>query len=232
MQERHSFVAEAFRTLRTSIALVGGREQRQIFLFTSAMPSEGKTFCSANFAVTLAQQGFRTLYIDADLRKPSVSQLLFGETRLPGLTEVLLGQASYEQALQPGGQENLTVLTAGNISENPSELLASPVLKGFFETARKDYDRIVLDTAPIIAVSDTLLLLRHVDVSCLIVRANTTPKKSVVHAIRLLNEIGCLPAGIVLNFVKSRRLGDYYTYSGRAYGGGSYGSKGVYGQKA
>lgn len=233
VHERQGFVAEAFRTLRTSIALVGGREQRQVFLFTSALPSEGKTFSSANFAATLAQQGFRTLYIDADLRKPAVSKLLFGENLLPGLTDVLTGSASIEQALRPGGTENLSVITAGSVSEHPSELIAGPALKGFFETVRKDYDRIVLDTAPVIAVSDTLLLLAHTDVNCLIVRANSTAKKSVQHAIRLLDELDCPPAGIVLNRMKSSRASGYYnySYSGRAYGSGAYGPKAVYGQK-
>jgi capsular exopolysaccharide synthesis family protein len=225
--ERQGVVAEAFRTLRTSIALVGGRDQRQVFLFTSALPSEGKTFTSANFAATLAQQGFRTLIIDGDLRKPSVSQLFFGEHRKPGLAEVIQGEVALEAAVRDSGVKNLSVLTAGGQRENPSELLAGPGVKEVFESVRQTYDRIVVDSAPVIAVSDTLLMLGHVDVNCLVVRANSTPKKSVQHAIGLLEGIGCAPAGVILNCLKVGRGGSYaYAYSGRAYGG--YGKR-VYG---
>ncbi len=231
MQDRHGVAAEAFRTLRTSIALLGGRESRKVFLFTSALPSEGKTFSSSNFAVTLAQQGFRTLYVDADLRKPAVSNLIFGEERKPGLTDVLLDEVPLEQAVHSGNLENLTVLTAGKTAENPSELLSGPHLQRFFEKVRGEYDRIVLDSSPVIPVSDTLLLLGHTDVNCLIVRAQSTPKKSILHAIRLLEEVGSPPAGIVINRLRAGRSSAYYAYaySGRMYGG--YGSKGVYGQK-
>ncbi len=232
MQDRHGVAAEAFRTLRTSIALLGGRETRKVFLFTSALPSEGKTFSSSNFAVTLAQQGFRTLYVDADLRKPAVSTLIFGEDRKPGLADVLLGEVALEEAVNAGGLENLTVLTAGKTAVNPSELLSGPQLQKFFEKVRLEYDRIVLDSSPVIPVSDTLLLLGHTDVNCLIVRAQSTPKKSILHAIRLLEEVGSPPAGIVINRLRVGRSSAYYAYaySGRVYGG--YGSKGVYGQKA
>jgi capsular exopolysaccharide synthesis family protein len=232
MQDRHGIAAEAFRTLRTSIALLGKRETRKVFLFTSALPSEGKTFSSSNFAVTLAQQGFRTLYVDADLRKPAVSKIIFGEERSPGLTDVLLGEVALEEAVLAGCLENLTVLTAGKTADNPSELLSGPHLQRFFEKIRSEYDRIVLDSAPLIPVSDTLLLLGQTDVNCLIVRAQSTPKKSVLHAIRLLQEVDSPPAGIVINRLRARRSSAYYAYaySGRLYGG--YGSKGVYGQKA
>ena len=229
VNERSGFVAESFRTLRTSIAMLGGREERKVFLFTSALPSEGKTFNSANFAAALAQQGFRTLYVDADLRKPSVSRLLFGEIRTPGLNEILQGNATFEEAVHSGNVDNLSVVPAGGRAQHPSELLAGANFEKFLEKARKDFDRVVLDTAPIIAVSDTLLILRLADVNCLVVRAHSTPKKSVLHAIRLLDEIDCPPAGVILNRVKAARSGGYYAYSGRVYGGKTYGAKGVYG---
>ena len=229
VKDRHGMVAEAFRTLRTSLALVGAHEQRHIFLFTSAVPSEGKTFSSANFAATLAQQGFRTLYIDADLRKPSVSELFYGENRKPGLAEILLDKCSISEALQPTELDNLSVITAGGRASNPAELLAHVRFRDFLAQARKEYERVVIDSAPVIAVSDTLLLAEYVDVSCIILRARSTSRKSVNHAIRLLTELGCPPAGIVLNRVQEG-VGGYYAYSGRNYG--NYGAKGVYGRAA
>ncbi|MGC1479668.1 MAG: polysaccharide biosynthesis tyrosine autokinase, partial [Chthoniobacterales bacterium] len=229
-EDRHGLVAEAFRTLRASMALLGDSEQHRVFLFTSAMPSEGKTFSSANFAVTLAQQGFRTLYIDGDLRKPAVSKLLFGEHRKPGFTEVLLDRCSLEESAIPSGVENLDVITAGGRSDNPAELLATAKVEEIISLARNAYDRVVIDSAPVIAVSDSLLLAEFADVSCLILRANKTSRKSVRHAIRLLSELGHPPAGIVLNGLHPGRGGNYnyYAYSGRNYG--DYGASGVYGR--
>ena len=175
-------------------------------------------------------KGFRTLFVDADLRKPSVSKLFFGENRKPGLSEILLGKSSVADAIQRCDVENLSIITAGGRSENPSELLSGPKVGKFFEEIRKDFDRIVVDSAPVVAVSDTLLLLTHADVNTLIVWANSTPKKSILHALRLPGESGYPAVGIVLNRLRSGRSGAYYAYaySGRNYGG--YGSKGVYDQ--
>ena len=223
--DRHSTVAEAFRTARTALALVGNSDKKKVFLFTSAVPSEGKTFSSANFAVTLAQQGLRTLYVDADLRDPSVSPLFFGEHRKPGFSDILLGVSTLRDATFDSGIKNLSVLTAGSRASNPAELLAHPPLDPFFVEARTAYDCIVLDTAPIIAVSDTLLLLRFVDVTCLVVRAQSTPGKSVRHAIHLLEDLDHPPDGIFLNMLNKGH--SYYAYSGRLYG--KYGARGVYG---
>lgn len=226
IENRHGAVAEAFRTLRTSVALLGGHQQRQVFLFTSALPSEGKTFSSSNFAATLAQQGFKTLLIDFDLRKPSVSSLFFREHRSPGVSEILLGHSTLEKALISTDIPNLSILPAGGRASNPAELLATEPVAALFAAARAGFDRIVVDSAPVLAVSDTLLVSIMADVTCLVVRAHSTPKKSLLHAIRLLYSVGQPPAGIVLNQMKGRP--GYYTYSGRYYA--AYGSKGVYGQ--
>jgi len=223
--DRHSVVAEAFRTARTALVLTGAQDKKKVFLLTSALPTEGKTFSSANFAVTLAQQGFRTLYVDADLRNPSVSKLLYGEHRKPGFSDILLGSVTIESAVRQSEIENLFVLTAGSRAPNPAELLAHSSLSQFFVDARAAYDCIVLDSAPVIAVSDTLLLIRFVDVSCLVVRSQSTPRKSIAHAIRLLADLGHPPAGIFLNMLSEGH--SYYAYSGRLYG--KYGARGVYG---
>ena len=223
--DRASVVAEAFRTARTSLALTGERNQRKVFLFTSALPSEGKTFCSANFAVALTQQGFRTLYIDADLRKPSVSKLVYGEHLKPGLSDILIGATSIADAVRKSPIENLTIITAGSRAPNPSEILAEDALAKILLEARESYDRIVIDSAPLIAVSDTLHLVRLADAICLVIRAQATHRKSVKHAIRLLDELDRPPSGIFLNMLDEGI--SYYAYSGRVYG--KYGARGVYG---
>ena len=225
-EDRSGVVAEAFRSLRASIATNVHVENQRTFLITSAVPSEGKSFCSANFATTLAHQGLRTLLIDADLRKPSISRLFFGMHRKPGLSEVLLGTSALDAALQSTQVEGLSVLTAGGRSSNPSELLPGQPFRDLMSEALQQFDRVVIDSAPLLAVSDTLLIAPHVDVLCLVVRSFMTPRKMVGRALKTLSETHIKPAGIIFNCLPAAGSYSYY-YSGKYYG--SYGSKGVYG---
>ena len=228
-EERSGIVAESFRSLRASLTLHRLNENARTFLFSSSMPSEGKTFCSSNYAVTLAQQGFNTLFIDADLRKPGGSIVFFGENRKPGLSEVLMRSCTMKNAIMPTHIDNLNVLTAGGRAPNPSELLTFDNIERVLTEALSKYDRVVVDSAPLLAVSDTLLIAPHIDLCTLVVRAFSTPRKMVMRAIKSLEETKTEPAGLILNFLPSGRGGYYaYYYSGKYYG--SYGAKGVYGE--
>jgi capsular exopolysaccharide synthesis family protein len=228
-EERSGIVAESFRSLRASLTLHRINENARTFLFTSSMPSEGKTFCSSNFAVTLAQQGFNTLFIDADLRKPGGSIVFFGENRKPGLSEVLMQTCTMKNAIVPTHIDNLQIMTAGGRAPNPSVLLTFENIDRVLKEALSKYDRIVVDSAPLLAVSDTLLIAPHIDLCTLVVRAFITPKKMVMRALKSLEEAKTNPAGLILNFLPSGRGGYYaYYYSGKYYG--SYGAKGVYGE--
>ena len=226
ISDRRGVVAEAFRTMRATLALISGRDKNRVFLVTSAIPGEGKTFTSTNFAATLAQQDLKTILIDADLRKPSVAKLLFNENLKPGLSEVLLGQCRAEEAIVPTAVENLWVMPAGGIAPNPSELLAQGKMRELVESLKGKYDRIVIDSSPVLAVRDPLLLAPLVDACCLIVRAGHSPSKASTAALRLLSEGGVPAKGIVLNAVRQGG-GAYYAYAYRTYG--TYGAKGVYG---
>ena len=226
VNEREGMVAEGFRSLRTSLAMASHTEERRSFLFTSAQPAEGKTFCSTNFAATLCQQGFRTLLIDADLRRPMVSRVFFNANRQPGLSEVLLGKTELADAIIRTEVPDLAILSAGGRVANPAEILATARMREVLSEALLTFDRVVIDTAPALAVSDSLLLAPHVDVTCLVLRSFKTPRKTFARAIKALADIDCRPVGVVLNFLPSG-LGTYYYYSGRYYG--SYGEKGVYG---
>ncbi len=228
-EERSGIVAESFRSLRASLTLHRLNENARTFLFSSSMPSEGKTFCSSNYAVTLAQQGFNTLFIDADLRKPGGSIVFFGENRKPGLSEVLLRTCAMKSAIMPTHIDNLSILTAGGRAPNPSELLTNENIQRVLSEALAKYDRIVVDSAPLLAVSDTLLIAPHIELCTLVVRAFSTPRKMVMRALKSLEETKTEPAGLILNFLPSGRGGYYaYYYSGKYYG--SYGAKGVYGE--
>ena len=212
--------AEAFRSLRTALSLLGKVEQRKVTLFTSAVPAEGKSFCAINHAISLAQQGLRTLLIDADLRRPSVATTLLGKAITPGLSDMLAGLASIDRAVHPGGEEHLFIMPAGNRAPNPAELLARSDFAALIALSAKHFDRIVIDTAPINAVSDTLLLVEHAHSVCLVVRAASTSRKAVLRATAALTAAGHRPVGVILNRLLSRHGAPYYYH----YTDGKYGS--------
>ena len=230
--------AEMFRVLRASVSLLGDEKKRRITLFTSALPGEGKTLVSSNFALAAASQGKRTLLIDLDLRKPAVHKI-FGlkrDTHPFGSTEILSGQASFEDGIYTDtGSENLHIMLAGKRAPNPGELLNASSLEQFLATATANYDVVVLDSAPLLAVPDTRIIAPLADNFCLVVRAEYVPKGAVRRVISLLDQDETTPCGIVFNgFVEKRRLiGQNYSYGnyqtsryGKAYryGYGSYGA--------
>lgn len=222
-KNREGVAAEAFRSLR---AVLASRERlvecRRVLLFTSPMPGEGKTFSSANFAVTLAQQGLRTLLIDADLRRPGVANLFASAKGKAGLSDVLAGTVSFDDALTPTKIPKLTILTAGYAVSDPSELLATEKLRELLNKASRDFDRIVIDSPPCLAVSDTILLAAHADICCLVVRAFATSKSTLKRAVKMLDEADCPPAGIVLNCLPGNANDSYSYYYSSTNGAGSY----------
>ena len=226
LHEPHGAVAEAFRTLRTAMSLLGRGADRKTFLFTSAIPGEGKSFCSINFAISLAQQGLRTLLIDADLRLPTIAKKLFDEKPHPGTSDVIAGQVAFDEVLRKvDGIENFSVMTAGNRAPNPAELLSGGGFADLIKQASLKFDRIVIDSAPVNAVADTLLLVRSVQSVCMVVHASKTPRKAVARACQKLIEGGSRPVGQILNHLPTHGgVGYYYHYSAGEYGKGVYGA--------
>jgi succinoglycan biosynthesis transport protein ExoP len=206
-----SYEAEAFRSLRTAISFLGSEKERKTVLFTSANPAEGKSYCSLNYAVALAQTGLRTLLIDADLRRPRLSKLVaLDDPKAPGLTECLMGQAVMTDCYKPAGAENLFILPAGARAAKPAELLASCDFAGLLKEASLHFDRVVLDSAPINAVSDTQLIAKDVQSVCFVVRAIKTPPRAIIRACTLLAQTGSHPDGIVFNRMPRRSRDRYY----------------------
>jgi polysaccharide biosynthesis transport protein len=242
--------AEAFRNLRAALSLLGPEAERKVSLFTSAVPNEGKSFTSANYSLALAQQGYRVLLIDGDLRRPNMHKIFrFPEANTsnnseedtpPGVTDCLVGEADLASAARvippgeiqlvdedieltgkiltaTGGQ--LSVLAGGRRAPNPAEILAGPFFGQLIAEAAKLFDRVVIDSAPILAVSDTLLMTPHVQTVCIVIRAAKTPRPAVRRAITLLAKSGIRPAGLVLNRLRrSRGVGYYYYYASHGYG--------------
>ena len=208
--------AEALRTLRAALSLNGGSGEGRSFLFSSAVPQEGKTFCAVNFAASLALEGHSTLLIDADLRVPSIGQQFFGKEQVPGLTEVLQGKLKLVEAARPAKIANLHILATGTAIAGPAELLGSPALGSLLASALEKYDRVVVDSAPVLAVSDTLRLVRHIQHTCLVVRAGATPGRAVLRAQHMLATAAGKPlAGFVLNRTSRGPVGygSYGSYS-------------------
>ena len=221
-----STAAEAFRTLRAGLSLLGPEDERKVLLFTSAVPSEGKSFCSTNYAVSLAQQGYRTLLIDADLRRPSIHKIFEMERALPGVTDCLVGRIALQKAAQPCEVENLYVLAGGTRAPNPAELLSSQSFANLVEEATRSFDRVVIDSAPVLAVSDTLIITPHIQSLCLVVRSGKTPRNAVQRAVNMLSSMGNRPVGLTLNRLPRKRgIGYYYYYSEHGYGSGVYGAE-------
>ena len=220
LKQPGSATAEAFRFLRTSLYLSAGKSRQRTFLFTSAMPGEGKTFCSVNYAVSAAQQGLRTLIIDADLRSPMVGSTLLNEEDLTGLAEYIRGEAVFEQVSYDSIIPNLTVIPAGRHAPNPAEMLTSPEFAALIEDMKTKFDTIVIDSSPLGPVTDTLLILEFADSVCMVVRAGRTSEKAVLRACNVLTEFGAKSLGIVINGV-TERGGD-----GLYYASGSYGRRG------
>ena len=223
LREPHSPVAEAFRTLRTALSLLGNQKTRTTFLFTSAVPGEGKSFSSINYSVSLAQQGLRTLLIDADLRLPTIGKVLFDEKWHIGVSEVITGQASLDDTIRTTEVDNLFVITAGTRAPNPAELLSGPAFGDLIKEASQKYDRIVIDSAPVNAVADSLLLVKYVSTVCLVLHAGKTARKAIIRAVNKLSEAGSRPVGFIINRLPRHGGANYYYY----YSAGEYGK--VYG---
>ena len=216
VSEPYSVTAEAFRSLRTVLELKDITD-RQLLLFTSAMQDEGKTFCSTNTAVALAQQGYKTLIIDTDLRHPSVAAALHCPEDAPGLVDYLTGASFIEESIRETEVKGLSVITAGKNARNPSELIAGEKMARLFsDPALAGFERIVMDTPPVTAVSDSLHLVKYATSTCIVVRAGRTPAKAAMRAHAALLSARVLDVVIVLNRIPTM---SYYSYgSTEAYG--------------
>jgi len=206
---------EAFRTVRASLSLLGGESSRRVFLFASALPEEGKSFSSVNTAFAFCLEGLRTVVVEADLRRPSLHKLFPGvpNRNASGLSDFLAGNEPLDAVIWPSPVENLSFLFAGRRSPNPAELLAGKSFPLLIEALLERFDRVICDSAPINAVSDTLTLIAAVQHVCLVVRPEKTPKRAIARACHLLDKAGGKLAGFLLNRVKFRYgSGRYYYY--------------------
>ncbi len=206
--------SEAFRALRTSILLSQADHPPQVILVTSALPREGKTTTAANLAVTLAQLGDSTVIVDADLRKPGVGRLLnMDNGKYAGLSSYLAGVSSLDLVSVPHPAiPNLVALPTGPLPPNPADLLSSHRLVEAIAELRTKYKFIIIDSPPILAATDAVILSVQTDGVLLVVRSGSTPKEAFTRTRDLLSSVKCRILGVVLNAVDSSAPDYYYSY--------------------
>ena len=207
-----SSIAEAYRSLRTSIQFASLDHDIRTIAVTSSVPQEGKSTTSANLAIVMAQMGKRTLLVDTDLRRPTVHSV-FGVPREPGLTNILFDKISLAEAIHQSDVPNLSLLTCGIIPPNPAELLGSEKMKELIDELMRHFDMVIFDTPPVVAVTDSLLLGMKVDAMIVIARADSTKADALIRSVDTIERSGARLLGIVLNnFNVANAYGAYYRY--------------------
>lgn len=206
--------SEAVRRLRTNLAFIGAANASKTVVITSSIPGEGKSTTSINLAASLADAGTRVLLVDADLRRPSVAGYLGLEGRA-GLTSVLIGRADLRDVIQPWGNSGLHVLPSGQVPPNPSELLGSKAMADTLDELALHYDVILLDTPPLLPVTDAAILTKMVGGALVVVGADRIHRAQLAESLAGLETAGGIVHGLVLNKVARRDSSGYgYGYAG------------------
>ncbi|MEQ5999327.1 CpsD/CapB family tyrosine-protein kinase [Bacillus amyloliquefaciens] len=211
MSEPKSINSEQYRTIRTNIEFSSVDTEMKSLLITSAGPEEGKSTTAANLAVVFAQQGKKVLLIDADLRKPTV-HFTFKLDNGTGLTSLLLKQMPFQKAVLPADEANLDILTSGPIPPNPAELLSTGAMKDLLSEAGAVYDKVILDTPPVLAVADTKILGSYTDGAIMVISSGKTDKEKAAKAKEALDYCPCKLLGAVMNGKKQTKHSDYAYY--------------------
>lgn len=202
--------AEAIRRLRTNLQFVNASSRPRSIVVTSALPGEGKTTTASNLALAIADTGSKVVLVDADLRRPSVARVL-GIEGAVGLTTVLIGNATVDDVIQEYGTTSLDVITSGEIPPNPSELLGSQQMASLLENLTGRYDVVILDTAPLLPVTDGAVVAKLADGALVVVGATVAHRPHLESAVAALETVEARVLGIVLNRVPNEKR-DSYTY--------------------
>lgn len=214
----HAPRVESFRVLRTNLSFIDVDQQSKAYVFTSSVPNEGKSTTAVNTALALAAAGGeRVLLVDGDLRRPQVAGLLGLEGRV-GLTSVLVGKVGLEGAVQQHAASGLDVLTAGSVPPNPAELIQSRAMHDLLAHLRATYDVVIIDSPPLLPVTDAALIAAETDGAVLVVRHGKTTRDQVTGAVERLRAVEAAPLGVIMNMLPSGGGGRYGYGYGYGYG--------------
>ncbi|MCA0150365.1 CpsD/CapB family tyrosine-protein kinase [Rossellomorea vietnamensis] len=207
-------ISEQYKTIRTNINFSSVDREMRSIMVTSSGPGEGKSTTAANMAVVFAQQGKSVLLVDADMRKPT-AHYTFNVTNTFGLTTVLTRQKMLREVIHPTEIEHLDLLTCGPVPPNPAELLSSRSMEEFLVDVYADYDMVIFDTPPVLAVTDAQVLANQCHGSILVVSSGTTEIESAQKAKELLQSAKGKLLGVILNNREIKDTSYYYYYGKR-----------------
>lgn len=207
--------AEAFRQIRTNLQFAHVSHNSKAVLVTSSLPGEGKTTTAANLAIAIAQAGKTVVLVDADLRRPRIDDYL-GLDRNAGLTTALIGAADVNDLLQPWGEDQLYVLTSGQIPPNPSELLGSSTMKDLIKGLERAFDAVIIDAPSLLPVTDATVLSQQVGAVVLVVGSSKVKLPDLKRSLEALEMVEAHLLGVVLNLLPSKGP-DAYSYSYYSY---------------
>ena len=222
LKEQNSQFAESIRNIRTGIMLSDVDITQKVLLVTSSMPGEGKSTVSVNEAFALGQMG-KTLLIEADIRRPTMTKTFGLNRKAPGLSELISGTGTFEECIHQIGDENsiegsIHLIPSGTTVPHPLELLGSERFKALMEKLmQQDYMYIILDTPPIMAVSDALVLSKYANRILYVVRANATHYQVVRDGLKRLRQINAPQQDLILNHLDIKKSSRYYYSKYRYY---------------
>jgi len=206
-------ISEGYRMLRTNVEYSSIDRPQQLFMVTSSKPGEGKSTTCANLAVAFAQTSKKVLLVDADLRKPTQHHL-FGLSNRVGLTTALFHQKELQEVIQRTNTDNLSIIPAGPTPPNPSELLSSKRMDAVLEAVRGTYDVILVDTPPLMYVTDAQIVAARSDGVILVVESGKVKKDVALKAKASLDHVKARLIGVVLNNIPRKLSDSYYYYYG------------------
>ena len=219
LEKNRGQTTEAFRSLRTNLQYLLTQEDAKTLLISSLQPQEGKSFVSSNLVSVIAKAGKKGIILDFDLHKPKVHKN-FKLSNNIGMSTYLVGKCTLEEMVQKGPDDNLHVVTAGPIPPNASELVLSDRLPALMKELRSEYDYIILDTPPILLLSDALVLMTHVDAALLVTNTEKSSKRNVRLLEESLAQNNLVNVSFVLNNIRMKRWQYYYSKYAYKYGFG------------
>jgi len=202
---------EGIRSLRTAVqmSLIGAKNN--VIVITGCSPSVGKSFISSNLATLLSDLGKRILLIDSDMRLGKLNEC-FGKVKAPGLSAYLKNEANLEEIIQNVIPDRLDLITSGLYPKNPSELLSQALLNTLIQVVKSRYDFVIIDTPPVLAVTDSALILRHSSVNLMVLGVGKDQMKEAIYAKNILEKAEISLTGIVFNTLKQSKSGFGYNY--------------------
>ncbi|WP_198957428.1 CpsD/CapB family tyrosine-protein kinase [Paenibacillus selenitireducens] len=214
MSNPKSPVAEAYRSLRTNIDFSSIDEEIRVIMVTSSGPEEGKSTTLANLAVSYAQSDKKVVVIDGDMRRPTCHHT-FNLSNQSGLSSIVTGQIEMQQAIKATEVDNLFVITSGPLPPNPSELLGSKRMNELLEQLKMNFDIIIIDTPPVLAVTDAQIISSKCDGVVLVIHSGKVKRDMAIKAKASLDHVRARILGVVLNNVKHKKEDMYYYYYGQ-----------------